>query len=180
MKPAVRWLPYQLSPDVPAGGVPRKSYMERKFGAAGLKGAQERLEGIGRDVGIDFRFERIEVQPNTLEAHRLLHYAESTGRADAVSEALFDAFFVAGENVSDPGALADIGVRAGLERPALEKYLASDADREQVLAGIAEAQRLGVRGVPFFIFNRRYAVSGAQEPQVLLSAMREAMKPAET
>lgn len=177
MKPAVRWLPFQLSPDVPAGGLPRRAYMERKFGAAGLKGAHERLEGIGREVGIGFEFDRIEVQPNTLEAHRLLHFAEERGREDSVSEALFKAFFVDGENISNLETLVGIGARCGLDEAALRAWLQSDADREAVRAKIGEVQRAGVSGVPFFIFNRRYAVSGAQDPQTLLGAMREAMKP---
>jgi len=177
VKLAVRWLPFQLAPDVPERGVPRKAYMERKFGAAGLSGAHQRLENIGREVGVAFNFEGIEVQPNTLEAHRLMHYAEQQDCADDVAEALFKAYFIDGENISDPATLVAIGANAGLARGALETWLAGDSDREQVSAQIAEVQRGGVSGVPFFIFNRRYAVSGAQEPQALLGAMREALKP---
>jgi predicted DsbA family dithiol-disulfide isomerase len=176
-KPAVRWLPFQLAPDVPEGGVPRKEYMERKFGAGGMARGHARLEAIGREVGIEFGFDKIEVQPNTLNAHRLMHYAERHGRADEAAEALFKAYFVDGGNLADVNALADIGASAGLDRGALEAYLASDADRDAVRAQIMEAQRAGIGGVPFFIFNRKIGVSGAQDAQTLLAAIREALKP---
>ena len=176
-KPAVRWLPFQLAPDVPDGGVPRKEYMERKFGPGALARGHERLDALGREVGIDFGFDKIAITPNTLNAHRLMHYAERQGRVDETAEALFKAYFVDGENLADIQALADIGARAGLERAALAAYLESDADRDAVRAQIDEAQRAGVGGVPFFIFNRKIGVSGAQDAQTLLGAMREALKP---
>ena len=175
MKPAVRWLPFQLNPDLPVHGIPRTEYVARKFGARG-KGNYDRVAGVGRTVGILFAFDKIEVQPNTLNAHRLLHYAGQQGRQDAVADVLFDAYFINGANLTDIDTLADIGARAGLEREALHAYLASTVDHETVSNGDIEARSAGIGGVPFFIFNRKIGVSGAQDPEALLEAIKQAMQ----
>lgn len=174
-KPAVRWLPFQLNPDLPEAGIPRKEYIERKFGPGGARN-YSRVAGVGKEVGIDFAFDNIKVQPNTVNAHRLMHYGAKHGREDEVAESLFRAYFIEGANLTDKAALAAVGERAGLVRAALEAYLASDEDRDAVLRGDLEARQAGVNGVPFFIFNRRSAVSGAQEPETLLQAMLDAVK----
>jgi len=105
-----------------------------------------------------------------------MHYAAQHGREDAVAESLFRAYFQEGANLTDRAVLAAAGERGGLERAALEAYLASDEDRDAVLRGDLDARRSGVNGVPFFIFNRRTAVSGAHEPETLLGAMMESLK----
>lgn len=174
-KPAVRWLPFQLNPDLPAAGISRQEYVERKFGPGGARN-YSRVAGVGREVGIDFAFDKIKVQPNTLNVHRLLHYADQHGREDAVSEALFQAYFIEGANLTDLAVLADIGARGGLERDPLSGYLTTDAGRDTVLRGDIEARQAGISGVPYFIFNRRTAVSGAHEAETLLAAMMEALK----
>ena len=173
--PAVRWLPFQLNPDLPGEGISRKEYIERKFGRAGASN-YSRVAGVGKEVGIAFAFDAITVQPNTVNAHRLMHYGAKHGREDEVAESLFRAYFQEGAVLTDLAALAAVGERAGLERSALEAYLASDEDRDAVLSGDYEARRSGIGGVPFFIFNRRIGVSGAQEPETLLGAMMEALK----
>jgi len=167
--PAVRWLPFQLNPDLPAEGISRQAYIERKWGPAGNK--YERVSAVGREVGIDFAFDAIKVQPNTVNAHRLMLYGTKHGREDAVAESLFKAYFIEGANLADNKTLADIGERAGLERDLLKDYLDSDEDRDAILKGDLEARQSGVNGVPFFIFNRKVAVSGAHEPESLLQAM---------
>ena len=172
-KPAVRWLPFQLNPDLPAEGISRQEYIERKFGPGGARN-YTRVAAIGKEVGIDFAFDAIRVQPNTVNAHRLMAYGAKQGREDAVAESLFRAYFLEGAVITDLQTLADIGTRAGLDRAALEAFLASDEDRDTVLAGDVEARRAGIGGVPFFIFNRKLAVSGAHEPETLLGAMLEA------
>ena len=174
-EPAVRWLPFQLNPDLPEQGIARKEYLERKFGPNAARN-YSRITGIGKEVGIDFAFDAIQVQPNTVNAHRLMHYAAQHGREDAVAESLFRAYFQEGANLTDQAVLAAAGERGGLERAALEAYLASDEDRDAVLRGDLDARRSGVNGVPFFIFNRRTAVSGAHEPETLLGAMMESLK----
>ena len=170
----MRWLPFQLNPDLPDSGIPRAEYIQRKWGARG--GANySRVAGVGATVGIPFAFDRIEVQPNTLLAHRLLHFAEQQDRQDEVSEELFKAYFIEGANLTDVDTLAGVAARAGLDRKAVRDYLASDADRDLVAAADVDARNAGVGGVPFFIFNRRIAVSGAQDPEVLLQAMEQAV-----
>jgi predicted DsbA family dithiol-disulfide isomerase len=172
--PAVRWLPFQLNPDLPAEGISRKEYIERKWGPAGNK--YERVTAVGHEVGIDFAFDAIKVQPNTVNAHRLMHYGAKQGREDAVAESLFKAYFTEGANLTDKKTLADIGERAGLERDLLEEYLDSDEDRDAILNSDLEARQGGVSGVPYFIFNRHIAVSGAHEPETLLKAMLQSIK----
>jgi predicted DsbA family dithiol-disulfide isomerase len=174
-QPAVRWLPFQLNPDLPNEGISRKAYIERKFGPGGASN-YSRVAGVGKEVGIPFAFDAITVQPNTVNAHRLMHYGTKHGREDEVAESLFRAYFQEGAVLTDLATLAAVGERAGLERAALEAYLASDEDRDVVLSGDNEARRSGIGGVPFFIFNRRIAVSGAHEPETLLGAMMEALK----
>ena len=173
-EPAVRWLPFQLNPDIPEGGISRQAYIERKFGPGG-KNKYERVAAVGKEVGIDFAFDRIQVQPNTVDAHRLLHYADVQSRQDETAEALFRAYFIEGENIADRNMLADIAARAGLDRAAVAEYLASDTDRDLVQAADVEARSTGVEGVPFFIFNRKVGVSGAHEPETLLQAMLQAI-----
>jgi predicted DsbA family dithiol-disulfide isomerase len=169
----VRWLPFELNPDLPAEGIPREEYFRRKWGTA--KRDNSRLEGIGRSVGIEFAFDAIKVQPNTLEAHRLMLYGARNGREDEVAEALFDAYFLGGAVLTDTTVLADIGVRAGLAREPLERYLRSDEDRDVIREAEDQSRRLGINGVPFFIFNRKIGVSGAHEPETLLDAMEQAV-----
>ena len=171
----MRWLPFQLNPDLPPEGISRREYIERKFGPGGARN-YSRIAGVGKEVGIDFAFDAITVQPNTVNAHRLMHYGAQHEREDEVAESLFQAYFLEGAVITDLDALADIGARAGLERDAVRAYLASDEDRELVLRADLQARQAGIGGVPFFIFNRKLAVSGAHEPETLLDAMREAVK----
>jgi predicted DsbA family dithiol-disulfide isomerase len=169
----VRWLPFQLNPDVPETGISRAEYMQRKFGTPNRSYA--RVAGVGTTVGIPFAFDKIKVQPNTVNAHRLMHHAGEQGRQDEMAEELFRAYFIEGANLTDIKTLAEIGARAGFDRDAIARYLASDADREVVQAADREAREGGIGGVPFFIFNRKIGVSGAQDPETLLDAMRKAV-----
>ena len=174
-EPAVRWLPFQLNPDLPAGGIPREDYVARKFGARG-KGVNERVVMAGRQVGIGFDYDKMTVQPNTLNAHRLMLYAERFGRQDELAEELFRAHFTEGANLTDAATLADIAARAGLDRSAAATYLAGDDGREAVARADVEARGAGIGGVPFFIFNRNIGVSGAQDPETLVQAMEQAQE----
>ena len=173
--PAVRWLPFQLNPDLPEEGISRKEYVERKFGPGGARN-YSRVAGVGKEVGINFAFDDITVQPNTVNAHRLMLYGAKHGREDAVAESLFRAYFQEGAVLTDKAALAAAGERAGLERAALDAYLGSDEDRDIVVQRDVEMRQAGVSGVPFFIFNRQTSVSGAHEPETLLQAMMDARK----
>lgn len=170
----MRWLPFQLNPDLPAEGIPREDYVARKFGARG-KGVNERVTLAGRQVGIPFAYEKMQTQPNTLNAHRLLSYAEREGKQDGLAEELFRAHFTQGANLTDPETLAEIAGRAGLDRKAAAAFLAGDEDRTLVERADLEARNGGIGGVPFFIFNRKLGVSGAQDPETLLDAMEQAL-----
>jgi predicted DsbA family dithiol-disulfide isomerase len=172
----VRWLPFQLNPDLPASGMPRREYIERKWGPGRGPEVYSRVAAAGRTVDLPFAFENITVQPNTLDAHRLLGLAEREGRQDAAAEALFKAYFMEGADLTNRETLAGLAAGAGLDRDAVLRYLESDEDRDEVLQADVEARRAGVNGVPFFIINRRVGVSGAQEAEVLIEAMEQARK----
>jgi len=173
--PQIAYHPFELNPDIPREGIPRADYIARKFGARGYS-AHDRLVGIGALLGIPFAFERIARQPNTLAAHALIERARRSGVQGAVKEALMKAFFVDGLDLSDSETLVRVAVEAGLERKEAEACIADEELRRTVAEEEEKARRMGVQGVPFFIFNKRIAVSGAQEPEVLLEAMLEAEK----
>lgn len=174
----MRWLPFQLNPDLPESGIPREEYVARKFGARG-KAVSDRVTMAGRQVGIPFAYEKMKVQPNTLNAHRLMLYAERAGKQDELAEELFRAHFIEGASVADREMLADIAARAGLDRKAVAGYLAGDEDRARIAQADVEARSAGIGGVPFFIFNRKVGISGAQDPETLLNAMEEALRDSE-
>jgi len=176
-QPVVRWHPFQLNPQLPRSGVPRAEYIATKFG--GPQRAKEiyaRVANAGARAGIRFDFDRIAVQPNTLNAHRLIHHAGLGGKQDAVAEALFRAYFLEGADLSRDDKLADIAARAGVDRNEIDAYLASDEDEALIEDQDQHARSLGVEGVPFFIFNRRYSVSGAQPPEAILDVMAKAQE----
>ncbi len=172
---AVRWHPFQLDPTIPPGGIDRKLYMERKFGAGGrLVEIHQRLSALGAEAGIAFDFEAIRLSPNTRNAHRLLRFAAADGLQGRVVEELFAAFFERGQDIGDDAVLADAGARAGLDRTAVEAMLQGDAEGAEVDQEIAMAQEMGIQGVPFFIIAGRYAVSGAETAENLAAAMDQA------
>ncbi|MCM2399602.1 DsbA family protein [Rhizobium sp. S153] len=172
----INWRPYQLNPDYPPEGVDQQVELAKKLGGkANMDRGHEQLSALGREVGIAFNFEAIKVGPNTLDAHRLIHWAGVEGREvqDRVVSALFKANFEEGHNVGDKAVLADIAESAGLDRNVIAQLLESDSDRAEVLSEIDAARQMGVNGVPFFIFDQQYAVSGAQTPDVLVNALRD-------
>jgi predicted DsbA family dithiol-disulfide isomerase len=177
-EPAVRWHPFQLNPDLPPQGIPRSAYLHAKFGGESRAAdIYARVKAVGVEVGIAFDFDRIEVQPNTLPAHRLIAWAQE--RADAVVtsdlvERLFQAYFVQGRAIGEPEVLAQIASEAGLERDAAREMLASSEGLAAVSAEDREARSVGINGVPFFIFNGSTAVSGAHDPKTLLEAIAKA------
>ncbi|NTF07744.1 DsbA family oxidoreductase [Agrobacterium rubi] len=172
----VNWRPYRLNPEYPAEGVDQKAELEKKLGGKEkVEQAHEMLTQLGKEVGINFDFDAIKIGPNTLDAHRLSLWAHAEGREfqDKVVNELFRANFEKGLNIGDHTVLADIGEKAGMNREVVEKLLASDADKDTVVAEIDAAQQMGVSGVPFFILDQKYAVSGAQSKEVLINALRD-------
>jgi predicted DsbA family dithiol-disulfide isomerase len=172
----VRWLPFQLNPQLPASGMSRREYIEQKWGPGKGPEVYSRVAGVGAAVGVPFAFDKIVVQPNTLEAHRLLGYADEKGRQDEMAEELFKAYFLEGVDLTNLEALADAAGRAGLDREASLSFLKSGEGREKIAEADVEARSAGIGGVPFFIFNRRVGVSGAQEVDVLLQAMEQSQR----
>ena len=176
----VHWRPYFLNPDTPETGEPYRPFLEKKFGGPKqLEEIWQRVSAAGRSAGIEFAFDKIELRANTLSAHRLIHHAQSRVDANptvtaALVEALFAAQFLEGRHIGDRTVLADVAAACGMDRGAVLRYLESDEDAEAVRGGAVEAQRKGISGVPFFVFNQRLAASGAQPPEALLQVMREA------
>ena len=170
----VRWHPFELNPNLPAEGIPRRDYLRSKFGSDSTEEIYARVRAAGESVGIAFAFERIVRQPNTRDAHRLVAWAQERGHGAAMVEALFRAYFVDGRSLADRGELAAIAEGAGLERSAARALLDSGGLRAEVESEYREAQGAGIGGVPFFIFNGRTAVSGAHDPPTLLEAIAAA------
>ena len=175
-EPKVTWHPFQLNPDMPPEGVDRDEYVRRKFGAERAGQVYGRITVVGGEVGIPFDFTKVTRQPNTLAAHSLIALAIDAGKQDAVVEAFFRAFFLEGKDLTSAETLAGIAVGAGLDEGDVNAFLGSADARAHIEAEDKQAREIGVEGVPFFIFNRRLAVSGAQAPEVLLEAMLEAEK----
>ncbi|MGM4981060.1 MULTISPECIES: DsbA family oxidoreductase [Rhizobium] len=175
----LNWRPYRLNPDYPPEGVDQKKELTKKLGGEErVAQAHKMLSDLGREIGIKFDFDAIKIGPNTLDAHRLIHWAGTENREtqEKVVNALFKANFEEGRNVGDHAVLLEIAEKAGLDRSVIAALLASDADRDLIIGEIDAAQKIGVNGVPFFIFDQQYAVSGAQTPDVLVEALRDIAK----
>lgn len=172
--PQVRWHAFQLNPGLAQEGIPRERYVAEKFG--GPERAKEiyaRVTRAGSQAGIDFRFDAIQRQPNTVDAHRLIHRAETRGVQDKMVEALFRAYFLDAVDLTSRDNLVELAAGAGLDRDEMATYLAGEQDRLLIENSDHRARTIGVQGVPFFIFDQKYAVSGAQPPEVLLDIMHK-------
>jgi predicted DsbA family dithiol-disulfide isomerase len=163
------WRAFELNPDLPSDGIPRELYLSAK---CGNYHAAERLYAVvadaGRAEGIEFAFERIRRTPNTLRAHRLIHLAGGKGCAERVVEALFRAYFLEGQDIGHVEILAELAARAGLDHAETRQYLLGDAGTTEVRAEEHRARRLGIHAVPYFVLERDYAISGAQQPEMFL------------
>lgn len=171
----VRWRPFQLDPSIPPGGMDRRAHIMAKFkDDARLAAVHDRLTEMGVDVGIAYAFDRIERAPNTLDAHRLIRWANVGEQQDAVVDRLFRLYFEEGRDIGDRRVLVDVARECGLDAERVEKRLADGDDVDSVQAEIAQAQAVGVSGVPFFIFASRFGVPGAQDADVLVKAIAQA------
>lgn len=175
----IRWKPFQLNPDMPKEGMDRKTAIARKFGSAENAGKiYQRVSEAGKKAGVDFNFDAIPKTPNTVDAHRLIHWAGEAGVQDAVVEILFRKFFIDALDVGERDVLADAAAEAGMARDDVLARLNSDLDLEQMRADEQHARALGVSGVPFFVFENKYALSGAQPPEVFLEVFATVEKEA--
>jgi len=172
---AVTWRPYQLNPDMPAGGVVRDDYRRAKFGS--LERSREldaQVASAARAAGIEIRHDRMRRTPNTVDAHRLIGLADATGQQDAVVDRLFQDYFVDGRDIGDRAVLLEAAEVAGMDRLAVEASLASGFGRAEVLAEDAAVRRAGVRGVPTFALNDHVLFSGAIPADTFAEALAKA------
>ncbi len=169
LSPRLRWWPFLLDPDMPREGMDRQSYVVRRYGSRDrAKRACRVILEAGQAAGIAFAFDAIRRAPRSLDAHRLVRCADTVGRAGQAVEMLFSAHLVDGLDIGDPDVLVEIGTRLGLDAPGLRAHLSGDADVEPIQREDARARRLGIGGVPSFVFNDTMTIAGAQDAQVLV------------
>jgi predicted DsbA family dithiol-disulfide isomerase len=161
------WHPYQLNPTTPKEGVDRKDYLREKFGTETypeqMLGA---LGEAGQSTGIEFKFNSMNRVPNTIDSHRVLHWARETGQQNALAEILFRRYFIDNEDIGDSETLTAAAAEAGMDADLVRERLSSDADDEAVRAEAQYASQMGISGVPTFIIDHKYAVQGAQTAEV--------------
>jgi len=176
IKADIRWVPYFLESRVPADGMPRVDYIGQKFGVyERFPPGHERLVTLGAEAGIDFRFDKIYRQPNTIDPHRVIGWAQKQGKAGPVVERLFSLFFIEGGDLSDREMLVVAGRAGGLDADEMRRDLLTERDRRYVERQAQAAARAGIGGVPFFVFGKKISVAGAHEVEVLASAMDQAL-----
>ena len=162
----IQWRAFQLNPDMPHDGMPRQLYAEAKFGGAErARQIYNNICRVAKDEGLDFSFEKIDRTPNTVAAHRLISWATIHDRADTLVENLFLAYFQEGQDIGSIDILEEVTNNSGLDGAQARKYLASEQGKNEVAAETRFAHENGITGVPCFVFNRHYAVTGAQEPE---------------
>ncbi|MFQ5785959.1 MAG: DsbA family oxidoreductase [Alphaproteobacteria bacterium] len=166
---AISWRAYQLNPEMPPEGMDRAEYLAVKFGSP--ERAREiygEIAAAGASEGIDFAFDRIGRTPNTINAHRLIRLAAEKGLQHTVVDLLFRRYFLDGVDLGDDERLVEVAGEAGFDTAEVSAYLASDSGRDAIRLEEIHARRLGVTGVPCFIIDQRFAVSGAQAPEVFV------------
>ncbi len=169
----IEWHPFQLNPDMPRDGVDKRAYLADKFGEAQLTQVHLRLKEMSRAAGAEIDPDTPKRIPNTLDAHRLVHWAGLEGRQNAAVAGLFRAYWREGRDIGNRGVLADIAASAGMDRAMVARLLDSDADAEDIRARDEDARRKGVNSVPTFLIAQQYVVSGAQPPEVWGNVIRE-------
>lgn len=163
----IEWHPFQLNPEMPNEGMDRRTYLETKFG--GKENAVEvyaRVEEAAIAAGLKINFEAIKRTPNTLNAHRLIHWAGLEGRQTAAVSRLFKAYFENGEDIGSDSVLLAIAEGIELDRAMIERLLGTDADLEEIRERDAHARERGVTGVPTFVIANQHVAPGAQPPEL--------------
>jgi len=173
----VQWHPFQLNPDMPREGMDRRDYLEGKFG--GKDGAVRAYAPVveqAKSAGLEINFEGMQRTPNTLDAHRLIHWAGIESKQTAAVDALFDAYFVQARDIGDHDVLGDIADGIGMDASVVRKLLALDTDRQGIQDRDAHSRKMGVSSVPTFIVAGKHAVPGAQPPDLwaqIISELKE-------
>lgn len=181
-QPEIIWMPFLLNTAIPKEGLDRKKYMQSKFPEKENPTAPSPdIIKAGREVGLEYRFDKIERQPYVIDAHRLIRYAEHHGAMDPVVESLFQSYFVDGEDVSRHDLLVDIATRAGMDAGKVRTYLAGEEDADWVAKEAKRARDRGIDTVPFLVLNGRRGDSAIQPISALLEliewARRDAARP---
>ena len=170
----IEWHPFQLNPDMPAGGMDRRGYLELKFGGRdGAVKTYAQIAEAAEDVGLAVDFGAIKRTPNTVDAHRLIHWAGLEGRQPAMVATLFRAYFMDGIDIGDQAALTELAGSVGLDAAMIARLLESDADADDIRARDAHARERGVTGVPTFVIANQHVVVGAQPKELWLQVIDE-------
>lgn len=170
----IEWHPFQLNPDMPADGVDKRSYLAARFGGvAKLDEIHNRLRDMAQKAGVAMDPDKAERLPNTLNAHRMIHWAGLEGKQAAMVSALFRAYWRDGRDIGDVEELCDIAEEVGLDPLAMARLLATDADAGDLLARDQDARKKGVTAVPTFLIAQQYVISGAQPPEVWAQVIEE-------
>jgi predicted DsbA family dithiol-disulfide isomerase len=171
----VRYHPYFLNDWIPREGMQRADYLTKKFGSPeAYRGIAGRVAEAAASEGLTYAIDKIARQPNTLDSHRLIRWAEEQGAAPAMKQRLMDLYFTEGADLTDPEVLLNAAADVGLDADDIRARLLSDADVEEITLAADTAKNAGISGVPTFIIGGRYAVSGAQAPETLAQVIRQA------
>lgn len=176
IKVEIDWKPFQLDATLPEEGKDRQQYLEEKFGSkASADDKYAAIKAAGLSENIPFDFDAIKLSPNTLNAHRVIAWAGEAGhhRQDRVVERLFKAYFSEGKNIGDKAVLSEAAGEAGMDPSAVATRLETDEGLAEAQQAVAHAHQIGVTGVPCFIIEQKYGVSGAQDPKVLANAITQ-------
>lgn len=168
------WRPYQLYPDTPMEGADLSAKVKARYGEDGVKQMRANIKTAAEGTAIDFSFDKIKLTPNTLNAHRLIRWAASTGQQHAIAEALFSSHFEQGLDIGDTAVLLGIADAHGMDTALLAELFAGDRDIEQTRNDDAAARELGVHGVPAFLAGGKFLLMGAQEPHYLTKFLTKA------
>jgi predicted DsbA family dithiol-disulfide isomerase len=170
----IEWHPFQLNPDMPAQGMDRRAYVEGKFGGkeAAVRAYAPVVEHAAK-AGLNINFEAMKRTPNTLDAHRLIHWAGIEGRQTAAVAALFKAYFVDARDIGDPEVLADIADGIEMDAAVVARLLKSDVDAQDIRDRDAHSRQMGISSVPTFIVANQHAVPGAQPPELWANVIAE-------
>ena len=170
----IEWHPFQLNPDMPEGGMDRRAYLEGKFGGkeAAIKAYAPVVEHAEK-AGLKINFEGMKRTPNTLNAHRLIHWAGIEGRQTAAVSALFKAYFVECRDIGDVEVLADIADSIEMDAAVVTRLLGSDSDMQDIHDRDAHSHSMGINSVPTFIIGGKHAVPGAQPPELWAKVIAE-------
>jgi predicted DsbA family dithiol-disulfide isomerase len=170
----LNWRPFFLNPWVPREGISREEYLTAKFGSVdAYKGIAQRVVAAADEEGLVYRPDLVRRQPNTLDCHRLIHWADANGKAAHMKQRLMELYFRDGGDLTDTEVLVQAAADVGLDADDVRKRLASDEDTAMISALAQDASDKGISGVPTFVFAQKYAVSGAQDPERLARAIQQ-------